>query len=71
MVIRRELRQQEAAEVSERHTIISIYRKFVETGSVEDRRIRSRRSSTITDDRTNEVVVFGLQTIDLLPSKLQ
>ena len=55
MVIRRELRRQEAAEVPQRHTITSIYQKFLETGSVEDRRIRSGRPSTITNDRINEV----------------
>ena len=50
-----ELRRQEAAKVLERHTITSIYQKFLETGLVEDRRIRSERLSTITDDRINEV----------------
>ena len=50
-----ELRRQEAAEVPDRHTITSIYQKFLETGSVEYRRIRFGRPSTITDDRINEV----------------
>ena len=36
MAIRRELRRQQATEVSERHTITVIYQKFLETGSVED-----------------------------------
>ncbi|CAM2708581.1 unnamed protein product [Rotaria socialis] len=40
--------------IPERHTIISIYQKFLETGPVEDR-IRSGRPSTITDDIINEM----------------
>ena len=46
-------RPPEAAEILERHTITSIYQKFLETGSVEDR-IQSERPSTITDDVINE-----------------
>ncbi len=53
MVIR-ELRRQGAAEISERHTITSIYQRFLENGSVEDR-TRSGRPSTITEDTINEV----------------
>ena len=41
-----ELRRQEAAEILERHIITSIYQKFLETSSIEDR-IRSRGPSTI------------------------
>jgi len=53
MVIR-ELRRQGAAEIPERHTITSIYQRFLENGSVEDR-TRSGRPSTITEDTINEV----------------
>ena len=50
----RELRRQQTAEILDRHTITSTYQKFLETGSVEDR-IRSGTSSTITDNIINEV----------------
>lgn len=48
----RELRRQGAAEIPERHTIISIYQRFLENGSVEDR-ARSGRPSTITEYTIN------------------
>ena len=49
MMVTRELQRHEAAEIAERHTFTSIYQKFVETGSAEDR-ILSRRPLTMTDD---------------------
>jgi hypothetical protein len=46
----RELQRREATEIPERHTIIAIYQKFLETGSVED--IKSpERPTTITEDK--------------------
>jgi transposase len=50
----RKLRRQGAAEIPERHTSTSIYQRFLENGSVEDR-TRSRRPSTITEYTINEV----------------
>jgi transposase len=53
MVIR-ELQHQEAADIPTRHTVISIYQKFLETGSVQDC-IRTGRPSTITEEKVQEV----------------
>ena len=45
----RELRRQQAMEIPERYTITSIYQKFLEISSVEDR-IYSGRLSIIADE---------------------
>jgi hypothetical protein len=50
----REMQRQGDKNVPERHAITSIYEKFLETGSVEDRS-RSGRPSTITDEIVDEV----------------
>ena len=53
MVIR-ELQRQGAADIPVRQTIISIYQKFLKTGSVEDLD-RTGRPSTITEDQIEKV----------------
>jgi hypothetical protein len=50
----REMQRQGSNEVPERHTITSIYQKFLETGTVEDRS-RSGRPSTVTDEVIEQV----------------
>lgn len=53
MVIR-ELQRRGTTRIPERHTITSIYQKFLETGSVEDLS-RSGKPSTITENKVEEV----------------
>ncbi|CAF1187092.1 unnamed protein product [Didymodactylos carnosus] len=53
MVIR-ELRRRGTTNIPERHTVTSIYQKFLETGSVGDR-AHTGRPSTITEDKVQEI----------------
>ena len=53
MVIR-ELQRQEVTHIPERHTITSIYQKFLDTGSVQDISPPGRPTA-ITEDKINEV----------------
>ncbi|CAF0957579.1 unnamed protein product [Didymodactylos carnosus] len=53
MVIR-ELRHRGTTNIPERHTVTSIYQKFLETGSVGDH-AHTGRPSTITEDKVQEI----------------
>ena len=53
MVIR-ELRRRGTTNIPEKYTVTSIYQKFLETGSIENR-AHTGKSSTITEDKVQEI----------------